>query len=170
MIMGVVADDITGANDIGGMFAKAGYSVHIYTYDGPGALERGRGDAPLPHIAILDTNSRLDDRATAYAKVFAATHKVQFWKELARVVAKQKRAPRMSWGRVVVVFQFPRGDMTREVSNLQPTIKALVDGLVVAGVFKDDNDSIVFGQDARRAATRGPLSATILVYGHVLTP
>lgn len=96
--------------------------------------------------------------------------KVQFWKELARVVAKQKRAPRMSWGRVVVVFQFPKGGMTREVANLQPTIKALVDGLVVAGVFKDDNDSIVFGQDARRAATRGPLSATILVYGDVLTP
>lgn len=77
MIMGVVADDITGANDIGGMFAKAGYSVHIYTYDGPGALARGRGEAPLPHIAILDTNSRLDDRATAYAKVHGATRELQ---------------------------------------------------------------------------------------------
>ena len=73
MIMGVVADDITGANDIGGMFAKAGYVVHIYAYDGPDALTRGRGSAPEPHIAILDTNSRLDDRATAYAKVHAAT-------------------------------------------------------------------------------------------------
>lgn len=102
--------------------------------------------------------------------VSAHNGKVQFWKELARVVAKNQRAPRMSWGRVVVVFQFPNGGMTREVSNLQPTIKALVDGLVAAGVFTDDNDSIIFGQDARRAATRGPLSATLLVYGDVLTP
>jgi uncharacterized protein YgbK (DUF1537 family) len=77
MIMGVVADDITGANDIGGMFAKADYVVHIYPYDGPGALARGRGPAPEPHIAILDTNSRLDDRATAYAKVHAATQELQ---------------------------------------------------------------------------------------------
>lgn len=102
--------------------------------------------------------------------VSAHNDKVQFWKELARVVAKQRRAPRMSWGRVVVVFQFPNGGMTREVSNLQPTVKALVDGLVVAGVFKDDNDAIIFGQDARRASTRGELSATVLVYGQVLTP
>ena len=77
MIMGVVADDITGANDICGMLAKAGYVVHIYTYDGPGALARGRGTAAAPHIAILETNSRLDDRATAYAKVFAATQALQ---------------------------------------------------------------------------------------------
>lgn len=73
MILGVVADDITGSNDIGGMLAKAGYAVHIYTYDGPGALARGKGDAAPPHVAVLDTNSRLDDRATAYAKVHSAT-------------------------------------------------------------------------------------------------
>lgn len=133
-------------------------------------------DAPLVWAAEIPISPaawkqyRLSANDGKRVNVHAHNEKVQFWKELARVVAKQRRAPRMSRGRVVVVFQFPNGGMTREVSNLQPTIKALVDGLVVAGVFKDDNDSIVFGQDARRASARGPLSATILVYGDVLTP
>ena len=56
MKMGVVADDITGANDIGIMFAKAGLLTHVYAYEKPGDFALV-GD---PDIVILDTNSRLD--------------------------------------------------------------------------------------------------------------
>lgn len=67
-MIGVVADDITGANDIGIMFAKSGYSAHVYSYD---AFEAS--DIGLPDVLILNTDSRLDDRDTAYRKVFNAT-------------------------------------------------------------------------------------------------
>jgi uncharacterized protein YgbK (DUF1537 family) len=71
MKMGVVADDITGANDIGGLFAKGGYRVHIYPLAafGPAALAAD-GE---PDVLILDTNSRLDQPDVAYAKVREAT-------------------------------------------------------------------------------------------------
>jgi uncharacterized protein YgbK (DUF1537 family) len=66
-IMGVVADDITGSNDIGIMFALSGYDVCVY----PSA--KGIYSDSAPDICILNTNSRLDDPETAYEKVFQAT-------------------------------------------------------------------------------------------------
>jgi len=71
MIMGVVADDITGSNDIGIMFAKAGLLVHVYAF--PGVESLAAPGAAAPDITILDTNSRLDPPDVAYDKVFAAT-------------------------------------------------------------------------------------------------
>lgn len=71
MKMGVVADDITGANDIGGLFAKNGYRVHVYplaAFDAAALAAHG-----APDVAIVDTNSRLDPPDVAYAKVRAAT-------------------------------------------------------------------------------------------------
>jgi uncharacterized protein YgbK (DUF1537 family) len=78
MKMGVVADDVTGSNDIGIMFAKSGYLTHVYSFkedsDSPGASGNDRGEAD---IVILDTNSRLDPPEVAYRKVFAATRALQ---------------------------------------------------------------------------------------------
>jgi uncharacterized protein YgbK (DUF1537 family) len=68
MKFGVVADDITGANDIGVMFAKWGYETHVYAHEH--FLEHYQNN---PDVCIVDTNSRLDSRDTAYNKVFAAT-------------------------------------------------------------------------------------------------
>jgi uncharacterized protein YgbK (DUF1537 family) len=75
MKIGVVADDITGANDIGGLFAEAGYSAHVYpaAQFGPAALAAD-GE---PDVCILDTNSRLDRPEEAYAKVAAATRALE---------------------------------------------------------------------------------------------
>ncbi len=70
--MGVVADDVTGSNDIGIMLAKSGCLTHIYAYaPGPGE-NPGLPDSPAD-IVILDTNSRLDRPEDAYRKVHAAT-------------------------------------------------------------------------------------------------
>ena len=78
MKMGVVADDVTGSNDIGIMFAKSGYLTHVYSFkedsNSPGASGNDHGEAD---IVILDTNSRLDPPEVAYRKVFAATRALQ---------------------------------------------------------------------------------------------
>ena len=73
MILGVVADDVTGANDIGSMASKVGYAAHIFAFT-------GHDDFPVnsaPHVCILDTNSRLDAPQTAYHKAFAASVALQ---------------------------------------------------------------------------------------------
>jgi uncharacterized protein YgbK (DUF1537 family) len=74
-MIGVVADDITGSNDIGIMFAKANYVTHVYPYaDFPsihGKME------PQSEVVVLDTDSRFDNPQTAYEKVYEATKKLQ---------------------------------------------------------------------------------------------
>jgi len=74
-MIGVVADDITGANDIGIMFAKAGIVTHVYAYDAFDGLQASGGERP--GAVVLDTNSRLDDPGTAYAKVREATRRLR---------------------------------------------------------------------------------------------
>jgi uncharacterized protein YgbK (DUF1537 family) len=74
---GVVADDITGANDIGIMFAKAGYRTRVYQFEHPGDFARVYAPQAAPEIVILNTNSRLDARETAYRKVYDATRELQ---------------------------------------------------------------------------------------------
>ena len=70
-MIGVVADDITGSNDIGIMFAKSGYLVHVYPYD---AFDTRCHDSDeLPDVLILNTESRFDKPEVAYRKVYEAT-------------------------------------------------------------------------------------------------
>jgi uncharacterized protein YgbK (DUF1537 family) len=77
MKMGVVADDVTGSNDIGIMFAKSDYLTHIYSFEEASALNVPEEELSAPDIVILDTNSRLDSPGVAYRKVFAATRELQ---------------------------------------------------------------------------------------------
>jgi uncharacterized protein YgbK (DUF1537 family) len=70
-MIGVVADDITGANDIGLMFAKHGYQVEVFSN------YRNLNLKSIPaDVLILDTNSRCDTAADAYKKVFEATRRL----------------------------------------------------------------------------------------------
>jgi len=67
-LIGVIADDFTGANDIGIMFAKNDYKVLVYSvYENPGLIDK---DAD---VIILNTNSRLDSSDIAYRKAAEAT-------------------------------------------------------------------------------------------------
>ena len=77
MKMGVVADDITGSNDIGIMFAKSDYLTHIYSFEDASSFAVSKENLSAPDILILDTNSRLDPPQVAYDKVFAATRRLQ---------------------------------------------------------------------------------------------
>ncbi len=71
-MIGVVADDITGANDIGVMFTNGGYTTDVYSYDAELSFLSGK-----PDVLVLDTDSRLDDKETAYTKVRLATDKLR---------------------------------------------------------------------------------------------
>lgn len=76
MRVGVIADDVTGSNDIGSMFVKNSYRVFVLS------LDPRSGDFPdyVPgdaDVIILNTNSRLDAPEVAYRKVFAAAGNLQ---------------------------------------------------------------------------------------------
>lgn len=89
--------------------------------------------------------------------------RTKHWRELALVKARGLRLA-LSRGRVEIVYRYP--DRTRrEVSNLQPTSKAIVDGLVDAGIFPDDKDGVLVGPDNRRDPVNGPHAVTVLIYG-----
>lgn len=62
--IGVCADDITGSNDIGVMFAKNGYRVKVISLcDGPEPSDFDGTD-----VLVINTASRLDDARTAACK------------------------------------------------------------------------------------------------------
>lgn len=68
----VMADDITGANDIGIMYAKAGLCTLVYSQSDEKEVEYKSSD-----VLILDTDSRFDSSETAYQKVYKALQRVK---------------------------------------------------------------------------------------------
>ena len=66
-MIGVVADDTNGANDIGIMFSNNHYSVKVVTYQEDIELSKD------VNVLIIDTDSRLDKPEVSYEKVFKAT-------------------------------------------------------------------------------------------------
>lgn len=71
-MIGVVADDITGANDIGIMFAKNNYRTVVIGLD---AIESNY----TADVIVIDTNSRLSNPDVAYERTQKATRRlVQF--------------------------------------------------------------------------------------------
>lgn len=71
-MIGIVADDITGANDIGIMYAKNGYLTEVYTF--PATPPKGE---QAPDVMIINTNTRLDSREKAYQKARESTEILQ---------------------------------------------------------------------------------------------
>jgi uncharacterized protein YgbK (DUF1537 family) len=79
----VIADDITGANDIGIMYAKAGLHTLVYSFQEEQDVHYLDCD-----VLILDTDSRFDDGKRAYDKVFQAIRQVKC-KEISQYFNKQ---------------------------------------------------------------------------------
>lgn len=103
--------------------------------------------------ALLSANGRLHRMEEA--------KRVKFWRQRAAKVGAA--VPPLPWGRVVMSFRVPR-NLRREASNLQPMAKAIMDGLVDAGVFPDDRDEHVVGPDARREWANGPYQVAVRIY------
>ena len=69
--IGVVADDTTGANDIGIMFSKNNYTAKVEIFNEDMNLEVDSD------VIIIDTDSRLDPLELSYEKVYKSTKKLQ---------------------------------------------------------------------------------------------
>lgn len=66
-MIGVVADDTTGANDVGVMFSNNQYSVKILPY-------KEKADYEVDsNVLIIDTDSRLDSQNLSYENAYNAT-------------------------------------------------------------------------------------------------
>jgi uncharacterized protein YgbK (DUF1537 family) len=70
-MLGVVADDTTGANDIGLMFSKNHYTTKVVAYSEQMDLNSD------VDVMVIDTDSRLDSPEESYQKVFKATKALQ---------------------------------------------------------------------------------------------
>lgn len=73
---------------------------------------------------------------------------IRDWRNLGAWSARAAHIPRLAAARVIVELRFTSA-RRRDPANWSPTAKALVDGLVDAGVFADDDSSQVFGPDLR---------------------
>ena len=74
-------------------------------------------------------------------------------REQACTMATLQRAPRMDRARLVVTVSLP-DRRRRDLHNFTPTIKAIVDGLVDAGVLPDDDAFHLSGPDWRLSPER----------------
>ncbi|MEK6645529.1 MAG: four-carbon acid sugar kinase family protein [Candidatus Firestonebacteria bacterium] len=72
-MIGVIADDLTGANDVGSMFAKNGCITRVFLFE---AMDKIVEYTDKTDVIIIDTNSRYDDKNLAYEKVKKAANKL----------------------------------------------------------------------------------------------
>ena len=85
----------------------------------------------------------------------------RYWRDLTATKARQAGASDM--GRVHVTATFHKPTSRRyDPANLYPTVKACVDGLVDAGVVRDDDHRHVVGPDMR-AGEPGPRRITLTI-------
>lgn len=91
----------------------------------------------------------------------ARSKRTKLWRLLAAKSARNLQ--QVERARVLIYYRFPTNHR-REVNNLMPTSKAIVDGLVDAGVFPDDSDKYVVGPDNRREPINGPHQVIVRVY------
>lgn len=103
-----------------------------------------------PPVRLISANERLHFHVKARL--------TQAWRSLACACAYAR--PHYDHAHITVSIRFPTNHR-RDVGNYYPTAKAIVDGLVDAGVLDDDDDSRVIGPDLRRERPNGPLRVTV---------
>lgn len=109
-----------------------------------------------PPCDFINANQRLHFQAKA--KLTKA------WREAAMIAALAVRDLYETYPRAHVVITYRLADdRRREVSNLQPTSKAILDGIVDSGLLVDDSDAHVIGPDNRRERPNGPPRATVTI-------
>ncbi len=106
-----------------------------------------------PPAALINANDRLHHHAKA--KLTKA------WRNAGWDVSIGRR-DRFTSAHITVTIRFPTNHR-RDVGNYYPTAKAIVDGLVDAGVLPDDNDTHVIGPDMRREYPNGPIRVTVTI-------
>lgn len=94
---------------------------------------------------VLNANQRLHHQAQA--KI------VKILRHAGYINARAQNLPTFTSANFLVHVAYP-DRRKRDVLNLYPTAKAIIDGMVDAGVLADDNDDFLTGPDMRRAAPR----------------
>lgn len=92
---------------------------------------------------LISANDRLHWRAR--------NRRTRYLRGLANDMARARRAPSYGAAQIVAWVTWPN-HARRDVHNLMPTLKALVDGLVDARVLPDDSDRHLIGPDPRATA------------------
>lgn len=104
-----------------------------------------------PPCAFLSANGRLHFRKRAEL--------TKAWRTLGQVAGSD--GPHgLANAHITVSIRFATNHR-RDVGNYYPTAKAIVDGLVDAGVLPDDNDTHLIGPDMRREYPNGTPRVTV---------
>lgn len=98
-----------------------------------------------PPCDFINANGRLHHHAKA--KLTKAWRQAAHAAALGRTFAGQRAG-------ITVAIRFPTNHR-RDVGNYYPTAKAILDGLVDAGLLEDDDDTRVIGPDMRRIRPNG---------------
>ncbi|QWY81949.1 RusA-like resolvase [Arthrobacter phage Sicarius2] len=132
---------------------------------------------PDPHQLVLHAQFDIDVRALDWQSTrlsandrlqhYGKNERTQVWKNLAAGAAARANIEPLDWARIVYWVRWP-DNVRRETSNLQPAAKAIVDGIVLAGVLKDDRDEIVDGPDPRRIYPNGPHRVVVQLWRKAL--
>lgn len=88
----------------------------------------------------LNANGRTDRRRQ--------TPDRQQWRDAGAIYAKAGHLPRFERVHILALLRFPNA-IRRDPNNWAPTTKAVVDGLVDAGVLADDSSRQIEGPDHR---------------------
>lgn len=110
---------------------------------------------------------------------YERSRREQLWQDLAARAAHQMRVGPVPGerARIEIWYRFP-DNRRREVGNLQPTSKAIVDGLVqreertkgkarrrpFVQLLPDDSDRYLVGPDNRRDPVNGPHQVVVRIY------
>lgn len=94
----------------------------------------------LPHALILTANQRLHWAQKARTTISL--------RDIGRVTARYPQLVPYRRAHLTVRVGWP-DKRRRDVANIAPTIKALVDGIVDAGLLPDDDDRHLVGPDLR---------------------
>lgn len=108
-----------------------------------------------PPCAFINANQRLNH--------YRRNDLTQTWRRLAAATVNSGWHPEhYKRAHITIAYRFATNHR-REVSNLQPTSKAIVDGLVDAGLIPDDDDTHVVGPDNRREWPNGEPRVTVTI-------
>ncbi len=96
---------------------------------------------------VLTSNQRLH--------YYARSSRVRSIREVAAATARLTRAPHLTRARITITIAFP-DRRRRDTHNLMPTAKAIVDGLVDAGLLPDDDHRHLVGPHLEAADDLSP--------------
>jgi Holliday junction resolvase RusA-like endonuclease len=107
-----------------------------------------------PPADLISANDRLHWRKRAEL--------TKAWRDAALVHALSKSVGPFDRAHITVAIRFATNHR-RDVGNYYPTAKAIVDGLVDAGLLEDDDDTRIVGPDLRRHIPNGTPLVTITI-------